>query len=202
VTAEQGKTSSLLTRIRAGLASRLTPDRLAHVFGVEGLAVILALRHGVDPEKVLLAAVLHDYCKAELKTTLLRGIESAADFPPTAEDREHPAMWHGLAATGLARSEFGVTDPEILEAIAWHTTGRPGLGPVGLTLYVADFLEPTRNFPDVSQARREILPMPLYHAAHAVCVRKIASIERKNQLLHSKTVDMRDWLEQTIRKEG
>lgn len=200
--AAQGSNIERLTRIRTGLAARLTPDRLAHVFGVEGLAVILALHHGVDADKVLLAAVLHDYCKAEDKSRLLAAIDSGTDFPATAEDREHPAMWHGLAATAAARAQFGISDPEILEAIAWHTTGRPGLGPVGLVLYVADFLEPTRNFPDVSQARREILPMPLYHAAHAVCVRKIESIKRKNQLLHSKTVDMRDWLEQIIRKEG
>lgn len=202
MTAVQGNYIQLLTRIRMGLAARLTPDRLAHVFGVEGLAVILALRHCVDAEKVLLAAVLHDYHKAEDKTSLHTAINSGVDFPPCAEDSDHPAMWHGLAAAAVARAEFGIEDLEILEAVAWHTTGRAGLGRVGLVLYVADFLEPTRNFSDVSLARREILPMPLYQAAHAVCVRKIASIERKNHLLHSKTVDMRHWLEEIIRKEG
>jgi predicted HD superfamily hydrolase involved in NAD metabolism len=168
--------------------------------GVEGMAVLLAAQHGVCTEKVLLAALLHDYCKAEPRQRLEEQLAGANDFPLSVEDREHPAVWHGLAAAEMALQEFGIDDAEIREAVAWHPTGGPGMGPVGLVLFVADFLEPSRDFPGVSERRAQWLGLPLEQAAHAIAREKIAVIERRGHAVHSRTRAMADWLAGRIRQ--
>lgn len=158
--------------------------------GVEGLAVALAWRHGVDGEKVLLAALLHDFAKGESLERQKALMAGEREFGASAEDMEHPQMWHGIAAAALARSEFGVSDGEILEAVAYHTTGAEGLGRVGQVIYVADFLEPTRDFPGVEVLRRELLGLPLGEAARRVAGLKVESVRRKGRKVHSRSLRM------------
>jgi predicted HD superfamily hydrolase involved in NAD metabolism len=185
----------LPTRLRAELQQRIAPKRLAHVMGVEGLSVSLALQWGLDPRRAMVAALLHDYCKEEPREKQLDLTKSSRDFPPGEEDLQLPAMWHGMAAASLARSRFGIDDPEILEAVAWHTTGNPRLGPLGLTLYVSDFLEPTRHFDGVERYRQEILPMGLHEAALRVANLKLANVRNRNRQTHTRTIRMKEWLE-------
>lgn len=163
--------------------------------GVEGLAVHLAHRWGVDPEKVLLAALLHDYLKNETTEQLEGRLGACEDFLPTEEDRKHPAVWHGIAAATIAKSEFGIEDRDIREAIFYHTTGVDGLGPVGICLYVADTLEPTRRFRGVEEKRRAILPLGMYEAARETARIKLQLLERKHRMIHSQTLRMKEWLE-------
>lgn len=170
--------------------------------GVEGLAVALALRHGVDVDQVLLAALLHDFMKAEKKEALGRLLDTVEDFPVTEEDRRHDNVWHGLVAAQVAKAEFGVTDLAVREAIFYHTTGRPGFGPVGLVLYVADCLEPTRTFAGVEEARRRILPMDLRQAACEVSRIKLELLLQKGHGVHSLTLGMKQWLEAGFPVDG
>lgn len=158
------------------------------------MAVFLAPRYGVSSEKAMIAALLHDLLKAEPKKDLLRIMDDSHAFAGTAEDRDHPALWHGLAAAEIGRREYGIDDPEILQAVAFHTTGVPNLSPVGMTLYVADTLEPTRRFPGVEQARRRILELPLREAAREVATIKFQHVETKDQKPHSQTLAMLQWL--------
>ena len=69
-------------------------------------------------------------------------------------ERESPKLLHGPVAAELARRELGVEDTEVLDAIREHTTGRPGMGPLSLVLYVADKIEPARDYPSVENLRR------------------------------------------------
>lgn len=186
--------SSLAGNIRNRLADRLPGRRFAHVMGVEGLAVALGHQWGIDAEKLMLAALLHDYMKAEKKEVLRGLLDTIEDFPVTDEDYLHDNLWHGQVAAQVAKDEFGVKDREILEAIYFHTTGRAGLGPVGLALYVADTLEPTRTFPGVEQARRRILPLTLEQAALEVSAIKLDLLLQKKHPIHSLTLGMKEWL--------
>jgi predicted HD superfamily hydrolase involved in NAD metabolism len=187
-------TPDLATHLRRRLSERLLPNRFTHVMGVEGFAVHLAKRWGVDAGKVMLAALLHDYCKGESKTELLAGLDRCRDFVPTAEDREHPELWHGIVAAQVAADEFGVTDPDICQAIAHHTTGSPGLGPVGLTLYVADTFEPTRRYAGVEALRRQVDSLDMMAAARLAAETKLNLLKDKQHAVHSNTLRMADWL--------
>ena len=64
-----------------------------------------------------------------------------------------PALWHPHAGEAIARLQWGVRDPGILEAVRCHTLGNARMKPLAQLLFVADFIEPTRVFPGVREAR-------------------------------------------------
>jgi len=164
--------------------------------GVEGLSVSLALQWEADEEKTLLAALFHDLLKSEPRETQEQYARACRDVDLTQEDLEFPAMWHGIGASHVARTEYGIEDPEIHEAIAWHTTGNKNIGAVAMAIYVADFLEPTRSFDGVEQYRREILPLPMKEAARRIAELKVLNVRNQNRPLHSRTLRMKTWLEE------
>lgn len=175
----------------------MTPERLAHVLGVEGLILHIAQREGLDLRAAGLAALLHDVAKPEAREEQRRLMLANRRYSPSAEDLDHPEMWHGLAAATVAEAEYGVDDEEILEAVSWHTTGRTDLRRLGLALYVADYLEPTRNYAGVSADRARLLQLPLIEAAATVAANKVARVKEKNRKPHSQTEAMCNWLAAT-----
>jgi len=174
--------------------------RIPHVLGVEGMAVVLARRWGIDPERCLLAALLHDLVKPFPKDQQREMLALCRAVPPTAEDQRHPSIWHGLIAAQEAMERWGIADREILEAVAHHSTGRRGLGEVGLVLYVADFTEPSRNWPGVEEARATILAQGLREAARDVARRKLERLKDRGREAHSLSREMADWLNADARK--
>lgn len=186
--------SALLSRIREELRSRVEPERFRHILGVEMFSLVVAQATGVSREKAALAALLHDFAKNRPKDELKDSMRAARRYAPTTEDWEHPSVWHGLVAAVEADSRFGVHDPEVLDAVAFHPTGNAHLGPVGLVLFVADYVEPSRNYPGVSQLREEVLSLSLERAAARVANEKLANLARKGRVIHSRTQAMVDWL--------
>lgn len=135
----------------AFLKSRLPDDKVSHsVFTAEYLASFaegIGLRH----DDAVTAGLLHDCCRGLPKDELLA--EARCRRMPLSEYQlEKPVLLHGPVAAEYCREHFGVGE-DIYEAIYWHTTGRPGLGLLGRALYVADFAEPTRQFPEAAEAR-------------------------------------------------
>lgn len=183
-----------IVSLRAELKNRLDADRYRHVMGVEAIAIALAEEFAVAKERALLAALLHDLYKNEPRDVQRQLVDGAKTFRPTAEDLTHPSTWHGLAAAEYGAPRFGISDREILDGVAWHTTGAPHLGPVGLILYIADFIEPTRNFPGVEELRREVFKRRLHQAAELIAKHKIEHVEKKGKPVHSRSVAMLDWL--------
>lgn len=188
--------SSTIARIRGELRARLEDRRYCHVMGVESFAIAIADAAGVPREKAAAAALLHDICKNEPRPSLEKTLSGARRFAPTAEDWAHPAVWHGLAAGEIAPDQFGVTDHEVLEAVAYHPTGDSKLGPVALVLFVADFIEPSRHWPGVEDIRRDILQRSLVDAARRVAELKLDHVRRKGRVVHSRTLAMTEWLAQ------
>ncbi|MDX2177748.1 MAG: bis(5'-nucleosyl)-tetraphosphatase (symmetrical) YqeK [Candidatus Sumerlaeia bacterium] len=176
------------------MRSRVEPRRFVHIMGVELMALALGERAGLARDRVCAAALLHDFCKDVDEEDLIEALREARVFRPSAEDWKYPSMWHALAAAECAPGRFGVEDREVLEAVAWHTTGNAPVGKVALALYVADYIEPTRSFPGVEELRRELLSMPLEDAARTAATHKIEQISRKGKALHSRTRRMADWL--------
>ena len=129
------------------------PRRAAHVFGCEETAAKLALRWGEDEEKARTAALFHDITKyyslaqqlnlAE-KYCIMEG-KDFVSFEPVA---------HAFTAGELARHEYGLGD-EISDAIRWHTTGRAGMTMLEKIIYLADMIEPSRDFEGVEALRCE-----------------------------------------------
>ncbi len=117
------------------------------------MAENLARAHGADARKARLAGMLHDLARLYSAERLVRECErrriSFGDF-----EREHPVVLHAPLSAALAREEFGVNDAEILSAIAKHTLGDGTMSPLDCVVYLADSLEPGRDFPERPELSR------------------------------------------------
>ena len=141
--------NAIMERVRAQMPER----RWTHTEGVMETAVRLAKRYGADPEKAELAAILHDVAKywaiGDQKQALIESGE-AGDLL-----EYDPALWHAPVGAYVAKRDYGVDDPEVLDAIRWHTSGRVGMTTLDKVVCLADYMEPGRDFPGVDRIREE-----------------------------------------------
>lgn len=140
-----------LVWLRKKAQEYLTADRIAHTAGCESEAVMLAKRWGEDPEKAAAAGILHDITKKLSYDEQLILCEKYGIILDNAE-KNSPKLLHAPTGAALARDRFGVSD-EIYEAIRWHTTGKPDMTLLEKIIYLADYIEPTRDFSGVEELR-------------------------------------------------
>ncbi len=130
--------------IRDRLKETLKPSRYEHTLGVTYTAVCLAMRYGYDLGKAETAGLLHDCAKCFDNQTILARCDELG-IPVTDDERLAPGVLHAKLGAYMAREEYGVDDPEILDAIECHTTGKPNMGTLDKILYMADYIEPGRD---------------------------------------------------------
>lgn len=136
---------------RQSILSRLSGYRYTHTLGCEKAARMLAERFGGDVEKAGFAALLHDITKRLSKEEQLYLCDKYGIIPCDIEKTEWK-MLHGKTAAAIARTEYGA-DMEVVEAIAYHTTGRANMTLLDKIIYLADYIEETRDFDGVEPAR-------------------------------------------------
>ncbi|NLT16723.1 MAG: HD domain-containing protein [Clostridiales bacterium] len=134
------------------LKSRLSKARLAHSLGVEACAVEMADRFGTDREKASTAGLIHD-CAKELTHRQAEELGNRLGIFGDEWMKAEPKLWHAPLGAYIAGRDYGVTDPEVLGAIACHTTGKPGMTALEKIIYLADFVEPRRDFYGVEELR-------------------------------------------------
>ncbi|ASB88286.1 bis(5'-nucleosyl)-tetraphosphatase (symmetrical) YqeK [Bacillus sonorensis] len=169
----------------ACVKEQLTEQRYTHTVGVMETAVKLAERFGADVKKAETAAIFHDYAKfrpkEEMKQIILDENKSleVLDF--------HHELWHAPAGASLVKTEVGITDEDVLSAIRYHTSGRPGMTLLEKIIYVADYIEPGRLFPGVDEVRalaEENLDLALIQALKNT----ITFLLKKNQAVFPDTI--------------
>lgn len=134
----------LVASIRGELSTALSPKRRAHSEGAALAARGLATRFGLDADKAFVAALAHDLCK-ELEPDAQYAL--ARRFPGELPSCvfENDRLPHGPAAAVTLAENYGIVDRDILEAVAYHTVGRAGMGELALVVYCADKIEPGRG---------------------------------------------------------
>ena len=140
-----------LRTLRPVALSYLKHKRIPHVLGTEQEAIRLAERYGADVEKARVAALLHDCAKRldmEEQLALCRQYGIQLD----ALEQQALKLLHAKTGAAIARDVFGVDD-EIYRAIWWHTTGHAGMTLLEKIMYLADYIEPSRDFPGVDKLR-------------------------------------------------
>ena len=132
------------------IAARLSEKRRAHAQRVAAEAVVLARRFGASEADAELAGLLHDYCR-ELSDDETLAAAARHGIPyGVVEARRPKHILHGpVAAAELA----GRVPPEVAQAIARHTVGAAGMTVLDRCVYLADFLEPGRDFSGVEEVR-------------------------------------------------
>ena len=133
------------------VVSLLNPNRVAHVLGCRDTAVALAKRWGADETDAARAGLLHDITKAldgPLQLTLCDGYGKIL----STFSRKYPKTLHALTGSLVAEKIFGENEA-VVSAIRNHTTGKADMNLLEKIIYVADYMEPCRNFPGVEQLR-------------------------------------------------
>lgn len=137
--------NSDIANIRKEMETVLSSKRYAHTLGVAYTAAALAMAHGEPMEDAMIAGLLHD-CAKSMHGSELVAICEKARLNVTAVERSNPtALLHAKAGAYLAQHKYGVNDDNILNAIRYHTTGRPDMSRLEKILYIADYIEPNRK---------------------------------------------------------
>ena len=140
--------------LRAAALSHLKPKRMPHVLGTEQEAMRLAKRDGADVKDAQTAALLHD-CTKKLSMEEQLALCEQYDVKLDALQRSALKLQHAMTGAEVARHVYGVNDA-VYEAIRWHTTGKADMSLLEKVIYIADYIEPTRDFPGVDELRRVV----------------------------------------------
>jgi len=175
-----------LKRAEALIREDLKNGRWVHTLGVKETAVWLARIHRVSEEKAAFAALLHDWAKHAPKDDFDRLIEQGL-LPEGEEALGMPKLYHAYLAAYWIEHEFGVSDPEILEAVRYHSTGSPGLGVCGRILFVADYIEPGRELRKIDRIRA-LAEKDLDGAVREVLRRKLLYLVENGRPVHPRAV--------------
>ena len=177
--------------LRACSYSMIKAKRIAHVQGTEGEAARLARRWGADEEKARRAAILHDCTKY---LNMEEQLQLCAKYGIVLDDLERQAvkLLHAKTGACVARAVYGVSD-DMYEAIFWHTTAKADMTLLEKILYIADYMEPTRDFPGVERLRA-LAYEDLDAAVCLGCEMSIQEMHDRGLPVHPNTVKARDWL--------
>jgi HD superfamily phosphohydrolase YqeK len=197
--------AELALGLEKAVEKALSPKRAVHSMGVAVFASLLCERQSLDPLRGRVAGLAHDLCKempaatqlglfelyrGEVEPGLEAGLGSFPDCGPES------ALWggfgaesllHGPAAAALLLRDWGLRDIDILEAVAWHTTGRPGMCPLAVILYCADKIEPGRKHVD-DAFRSACLGMDSQAMLRAVVENSLAWLRKKGWAIAPQTL--------------
>jgi predicted HD superfamily hydrolase involved in NAD metabolism len=139
----------------ARLQTKINEKRFTHSVAVEYIAGAMAMTLGENVEKARKAGLLHDCAKGlGSKEKLSKARKHNLDI--SEYESRNPEMLHGKLGAYYARTKYEVDDREILNAITYHTTGRPGMSLLEKIIFVADYIEPNRKpLPNIEEIRRE-----------------------------------------------
>lgn len=178
-------------QLRAVSYSMVKAKRIPHIRGTESTAVKLAERWGANPQYARRAAILHDctkYLELEEQLKLCR------KYGILLDDLEKVAvkLLHSKTGAALARSVFGEPEP-VWQAICWHTTGKENMTTLEKILYLADYMEPNRDFDGV-EALRKLVWEDLDQAMTLGLTMTVEEMKQRGVPVHSNTLRALAWL--------
>ncbi|WP_334077320.1 bis(5'-nucleosyl)-tetraphosphatase (symmetrical) YqeK [Paenibacillus sanfengchensis] len=181
------------------VSGQMPAKRWKHVEGVMQAAAELANRYGADPVKADLAALLHDLAKfwpVERQEAVIR--ENNLNAELLKHDKQ---LLHAEVAAFISQRDYGVDDPEVLDAVRYHTSGRVGMTKMDKIVCLADYIEPGRDFPGVERIR-ELAEVNLEEALLAGFDSTISFLLEKKKTIFPLTVLARNDLIAELKKRN
>ncbi len=179
--------------IRERLKEELTAKRYEHTEGVAYTAAALAMCHGEDYEKALIAGLLHDcakgYSTEQLEKNIFRNGINLSE-----EDRLCPQIYHAIYGPILAKERYGIEDEEILSAIRRHTTGCRDMSRLDMIVFIADAIEPGRGKKEYLEKARKSAFADLNRAMEDALSATMEYLKKKNTHIHEKTSECMEWI--------
>lgn len=173
----------------------LPSARFEHTLRVKNLAVKFAEQMGIDRERISIAAIFHDYCKFWPKEKLAAWIRECK-LPNDLLDY-HPELWHAPVGAEVVARRFQIHDEDILQAIRYHTTGRPNMSQLEKIIFLADLIEPGRRFPGVEELR-SLAEKDFDRAIWRALDQTICYLIEKQQKIYPLTLMARNYFLETV----
>ncbi|MBN2442080.1 MAG: bis(5'-nucleosyl)-tetraphosphatase (symmetrical) YqeK [Spirochaetales bacterium] len=161
------------------IKENLSKKRQNHSFGVSKLAESLCKRYDIDPVKGLIAGISHDIAR-EFGNDKLAEYATKDGNPLLSWEVSNPILLHGRAGAEFIKERWHIDDSGIIEAIRYHTSGKPGAPVLSQILFVSDYLEPGRKFL-TNEKREEILRLDLKQMMLFVLNEKLRDTKRKKR---------------------
>ncbi len=141
---------------KALIKSMLSKKRYNHCCNVADMCRKLAEKNGEDPEKAFTAGLLHDIHK-EIDPDIMKKEVLESGFEVDPVEIESKPLWHAIASAHYCRTELGITDEDMLNAIRYHTVGRAEMSTLEKIVYLGDLVSAERDFKDVEKYRKYVL---------------------------------------------
>ena len=171
----------------------MNPRRFAHSLSVAACARRLARVHGINQQQAEEAGILHDCAKCMPMKDMRRiAVEHSLSTDPTVLSSN--ALLHSLVGSWVARNDYGMADPEVLDAIAYHNTGRPGMSRLAMCVCLADSIEPTRDSYPLLEQVRALSELSLERALLMSLEGTAAHVRSTGKYLHPRTQETIAWL--------
>ena len=132
------------------LKKYIEEKRFLHSLGVAVTAYRLALRYREDPKQAYFAGLLHDIGK---RMSLDKQLELCKKTDLHPDEVAYPKMLHAPAGAAFVKKQYGIKDKKLLSAIRYHTMGHQDMTLFDKLIYMADYIEPCRDFPGVEKLR-------------------------------------------------
>jgi predicted HD superfamily hydrolase involved in NAD metabolism len=174
------------------LKENLKINRFKHSLGVRDTAEKLAKLYNVNVYNTKIAGLVHDCAKCMSDEELI-SIANKNNITIDEVFEETPNLLHGPVGAVIARDKMGISDKDILSAVAYHTTGKEDMTLMEKIIYIADYIEPGRNFPGVNDIRNDAL-INLDKTLLDCFNNTIKHVINKGQLLHVNTIKGRNYL--------
>ena len=140
------------TDYKAIIKPFLSEKRYHHSVCVSEEAVRLAKKYGANEEKAEIAGILHDIMKDIPHDEQLK-MMTHFDIVLTDVERSAQKLWHAMLGAAYIENELHITDPEIINAVRYHTTGRADMTLLDEVLFIADFISADRDYAGVEELR-------------------------------------------------
>ena len=179
-------------QVLAWLAENVPPSRVNHILRVEQMAIELAVYYHQDVTKAAISGLMHDLAKYFPPQKLLE-IARKEKLEVDEVMEAAPHLLHADVSAIIARDTFGVEDEEVLQAIANHTLGRPGMSLLSCILFVADSLEPGRGDTPELENLRLVSRENIDRAVWKTSDYSLKFLIESHCLIHPRTIATRNW---------
>lgn len=193
--------ATLRQQVLDWLEDHVSEPRLKHILRVEQMAIALAEAHQQDRDCAAQAGLMHDLAKS-FKPQRLLDMAQANGVALDPVDEADPHLLHATVGAIVAQEEFGIQDEAVLEAIANHTLGQPGMSPLSCIVFLADSLEPGRGNTSELHYLRQVSYDDLRAAVWQTCDYSFKYLIENQRLIHPRTLMTRNYFLQASRDKA
>ena len=190
-----------IVEVQEKLRDEFKGNRFIHTLGVQYTSTCLAMRYGLDLNKAEIAGLLHDCAKQLPESEMIAICEdhgvAISDF-----EYKHPFLLHGKAGACIAEKEYDIHDEDILNAIRFHTTGRPKMTLLEEIVFVADYIEPGRKNAENLDMLRQMAFTDLQQTVLIILEQTLEYLNKTDASVDQSTVVTRDYYKTLLRSKN